>query len=94
MVESLDDLDDNRVRLATGVDGSSVTMPLPLDEQQLQCLCLWMNNELTATKQTHRNKPNTIPQEANIRLIGFSYKSDTEKCTQTRSRDKETRYDE
>ena len=49
MVESLDDLDDNRVRLATGVDGSSVTMPLPLDEQRVNC------NKTDTLKQTKYN---------------------------------------
>ena len=35
MVESLDGLEDSRVRLATEVDGLSVTMYLPLEEQQV-----------------------------------------------------------
>ena len=35
MVESLDDLDDSRVRLAIGVDRSLHTMSLPLEEQQV-----------------------------------------------------------
>ena len=35
MVESLDDLDDSRVRLATGVDWSLDTMSLPLEEQRV-----------------------------------------------------------
>ena len=34
MVESLDDLDESRIHLATGVDGSLVTMSLPLEEQR------------------------------------------------------------
>ena len=37
MVESLDGLDDSRVRLATEVDRSSVTMSLPLEEQRVIC---------------------------------------------------------
>ena len=35
MVESLDDLDDSRVHLAIGVDGSLDTMSLPLEEQRV-----------------------------------------------------------
>ena len=34
MVESLDGLEDSRVRLATEVDRLSVTMSLPLEEQR------------------------------------------------------------
>ena len=37
MVESLDGLDDSRIRLATGVDESLVTMSLPLEEQCVIC---------------------------------------------------------
>ena len=33
MVESLDGLDNSRVHLAIGFDGLSVTMSLPLEEQ-------------------------------------------------------------
>ena len=49
MVESLEDLDDNRVRLATGVDESSIAMPLPLVEQRVNC------NTKDTQKQTKYN---------------------------------------
>ena len=49
MVESLEDLDDNRVCLATGVDESSIAMPLPLDEQRVNC------NIEDTQKQTKNN---------------------------------------
>ena len=54
MLKSLDGLDDSRVRLATGVDGLSVTMSLPLEEQRVIC-----NREDTQQRtkyHTTRNK--------------------------------------
>ena len=54
MVESLDDLGENRVRLATGVDESSDTMPLPLDEQRVNC-----NKTDTETNQIQYHQKQT-----------------------------------
>ena len=64
MVESLDDLDVSRVRLATGVDGSSVTMSLPLEEQQV--ICNRADTQQRTKNNTTRNK---------YQLIRFSYKT-------------------
>ena len=64
MVESLDDLDDSRVRLATGVDGSSVTMSLALEEQRV--ICNRVDTQQKTKYNTTRNKHS---------LIRFNYKT-------------------
>ena len=64
MVESLDDLDDSRVRLAIGVDGSLVTMSLPLEEQRV------IYNRADTQQRTKNNITRNKHQ-----LIRFSYKT-------------------
>ena len=64
MVESLDDLDDSRVRLAIGVDESLDTMSLPLEEQRV------IYNRADTQQRT---KNNTIRNKH--QLIRFSYKT-------------------
>ena len=54
MVESLDGLEDSRVRLATEVDGLSVTMSLPLEEQQV--IYNRANTQQITKYNTTRNK--------------------------------------
>ena len=54
MVESLDGLEDSRVRLATEVDGLSVTMSLPLEEQQV--IYNRANTQQRTKYNTTRNK--------------------------------------
>ena len=54
MVESLDGLEDSRVRLATEVDGLSVTMYLPLEEQQV--IYNRANTQQRTKYNTTRNK--------------------------------------
>ena len=63
-MESLDDWDDIRVRLAIGVDWSLVTMFLPLGERWVIC-----------KRPSHSKEPNAIPQGTHIRLIRFRYKN-------------------
>ena len=64
MVESLDDLDDSRVRLAIEVDESLDTMSLPLEEQRV------IYNRADTQQRT---KNNTIRNKH--QLIRFSYKT-------------------
>ena len=54
MVESLDGLEDSRVRLATEVDRLSVTMSLPLEEQQV--IYNRANTQQRTKYNTTRNK--------------------------------------
>ena len=54
MVESLDGLEDSRVRLATEVDGLSVTMSLPLEEQRV--ICNRVDTQQRTKYNTTRNK--------------------------------------
>ena len=63
MVESLDDLDDSRVRLAIGVDGSLDTMSLPLEERVIY-------NRANTQQRTKNNATRNKHQ-----LIRFSYKT-------------------
>ena len=63
MVESLDDLDDSRVRLAIEVDGSLLTMSLPLEEQRV------IYNRADTQQRTKNNTTRNKHQ-----LIRFSYK--------------------
>ena len=64
MVESLDDLDDSRVRLAIGVNGSLDTMSLPLEEQRV------IYNRAETQQRTKNNTTRNKHQ-----LIRFSYKT-------------------
>ena len=63
MVKSLDDLDNSRVHLATGVDGSLDTMSLPLEEQRV------IYNRVDTQQRTKNNTTRNKHQ-----LFRFSYK--------------------